>query len=195
MSDGQAVVIPAKGAPLRDSDPSPVEVYRCVMSGDTDEAQYNVRIGTGDSDATVAIFEVPDNTHILDVGWRIRTAFDANCGLKIGDSDDPDGWGDTADLGATTVDTDIFWASNEFLKALAAYSLAGDTTTSEVSVPAYAKSGGKYVNPSSDHGKTKDAFPVNVTVDGTMTDVTKGLVDFYIKVFRSWDRDHIDRRG
>lgn len=195
MADGLAVTIPAKGMPLRDSDPSPVEVYRCVVSGDTTATQYDVRVGAGDSAGVVPVFYVPDNTYILDVGWKVRTAFTAAVDIAIGDSDDADGWGDSTDLGATTVDTDINWAGNEFLKELSAYSLAGDTTVAEVGVPAYAKAGGRYVGPSSDHGATKDAFPVNLTFGGAATAIAAGLLDVYIKVFRAWDRDFKDRRG
>jgi hypothetical protein len=194
MADGLPVIIPAKTGGVMDSDPHPVSIYRCVLSGDTTAVQHDRRIGAGDSAATVAVFNIPDNSIVLDVGWRVRTAFDANCGLKIGDSDDVDGWGDTADLGATTADTQIYWGSGALFAAITAYSLAGDTTVAEVAVPAYPKNGGKSIGSSSDHGLNKDAFPINVTVDGTMTAVTAGLVDIYVKIAHGYDRDMIDRR-
>jgi hypothetical protein len=188
MASGQAVYIPAKGGPLRDSDPAVVEIYRCVVASSSGGGNANVLLSTGDSAAVVPIFRVPDNSMILDVGWRVRTAFTAAMDIAIGDSDDDNGWGEVAQIGCTVADTDIMWASKGFMVDTGHLG-SDDPVTFQ---PALV--GGKYIGSSSDHGLDKDNFPISILCDNVPATLA-GLMDVYIKIARGWDRDFIDRRG
>ena len=190
MASGLAVYIPAKGAPLRDSDPSVVEVYRCVISGSDGGGNANVVLSSGDSAAVVPIFRVPDNTMILSVGWRVRTAFTAAVDISIGDSDNSTGWASIAQVEATTADTDVMWAEKGFLFDTGHLG-SDDPVTFQ---PAYV--GGKYIGSTAIHGLEKDQFPICITLENTPAGgFDAGLMDVYVKLVRGWDRDFIDRRG
>jgi hypothetical protein len=190
MASGLAVYIPAKGAPLRDADPSLVEIYRCVISGSDGGSNANVILSSGDSAAVVPIFRVPDNTMILDVGWRVRTAFTAAVDISMGDSDNSTGWASIAQIDATTADTDVMWC----MKGIAIDAGHLDSDEPITFQPIYA--GGKYIGSTAEHGLEKDQFPIYITLENTPAGgFDAGLMDVYVKLVRGWDRDFIDRRG
>jgi len=171
MADGSAITLPLRTDPIPEGVPSALKVYKVTVSGDTTATQFDRRVGSGDSAATVAIFTVPYGYHIYDVGWRVVTAFTAGATLTIGDTDDADGWAKTGDIAATVVDTEVLWSRGVAFEFLASTTDIADTTV----FPAYAAMG-RFVEADT----VGSPLNMNIVTAGTMTDIVGGLIEIYM---------------
>lgn len=130
-------------------------------------AKFTVGATSGDvtitSSANYNVCDLPANVFIFDVGWQVTTAFTADVDLEIGlTGDDPNGFAEVNEVGATTADTGIYWCRGLGAGADAA---GTDASTS----PAYSLHG--VLVPA-----TEDSL--NVTVN-TATAAT-GVMDIYM---------------
>lgn len=206
MADGNALILPIyDGLVTPDDAILGLEIARVVISGDTTAVGYDLRIDSDDSGTPVPVVVIPNQTYIWDVGWKVTTAFVAATILSIGDSDDADGWASSANLAATTADTDISWAGHTALLALQTYAeaidarvslihgtsdLAADTTVgpavSAVTIPTYGFSGGRFIG-----GDTTvaDTFGIWLTIDAPAGGPTLGNLEVFVKFSRVWGRN------
>ena len=99
-----AKVAPIQGDPIPDGLPS-VEKWVKVTYGAT---HGNVQFDT-DNEVTT-LFTLPQYGYYTEVGTRVATVFNAGVDLVLGDTDDPNGWSEVADLDATAADSSIMWA-------------------------------------------------------------------------------------
>lgn len=203
MADGSPVLLPIYAE--RDTPDSAIlsmEIARVVVSGDTDNLDVNLRLDSDDSDAAVALVEVPNQTFIYDVGWKVATAFDSNCIFTLGDCNDAAGWGASGDIEATATDGTINWAGQRALHALEVYAEAIDDritaaigstnavdTIAPVSTtvsPAYGWAGGKYIG---DDTTVVDTFAITLTVKSDPDGPDLGNLEVYVKFARVWGRN------
>ena len=205
MADGSPVRIPIyAGRETLDSAILSMEIARVVIDGDTLVVDADIRLAAADSAAAVAIMEIPNQTYLYDVGWRVVTVFDTGTNISIGDCDDADGWASSANVAATVADTDISWAGETALSVLHTYTeaveaqvaardatsdLPASTTAppSAVTIPVYGFSGGKYIG-----GDTTvaDTFSITLTI-GTVDAAgpSSGSLEVYAKFARVWGRN------
>lgn len=203
MADGSPVRIPIyAGRDTPDTAILGMEIARVVVSGDTTNLGADIRLDSDDSDAAVAIFEIPNQTFVYDVGWKIVTAFDSNCIFTLGDCADADGWGASGDITATATDATINWAGLSAFTALEVYAEAIDdritaaiasTNTvdtiapcSTIATPAYGITGGKYIG---DDTTVVDTFSITVTVKSDPDGPDLGNMEVFVKFARVWGRN------
>lgn len=117
MPSGSAIVIPQKSE-LAGGNVGIMQIAKCLVvvdsiAPDTDVA--DIILASGDSAAVQALFTFPNGAFIWDVGWKVETAFTASVTLTLGDTDDADGWGAAAMIGATAADTEMDWSSRQVM--------------------------------------------------------------------------------
>jgi len=94
--------LPVAGDDLSDGFPSVEKIVKCTLGH---------ALGDVTDSGVAGICTVPINAQVIDVGWMVEALFDGSLTITLGDTDNAAGWAEAADVGATTVDTYINWAS------------------------------------------------------------------------------------
>ena len=156
-------VIPVAGDKLSDGFPSVEKIVKVTCGATSGEVLMVT--STGD---VFPLCTVPQYASVTDVGWMVDLAFTAAVDLTLGDTADPDGWAEVDDIAATTVDTNIQWASQP-------YNATDGTSTN----PPYGYSGKLY-----DTG----AADISCVVD--TADAATGKMSVYIKYHMAYGQKH-----
>jgi hypothetical protein len=161
--------IPVAGDRLSDGFPSVEKIVKATCGATSGE----VLMVTSSGDV-FGLCTIPQYAQIMDVGWMVDLAFTASVDLKIGDTDDDDGWAEVDDVGATTTDTGIVWSSK---RIVAVSDTAGVLQTS--TQPAYALTTPLYSTAGKD---------INIVVDSA--DPATGKMSVYIKYHMAYGQKH-----
>lgn len=154
--------IPVTGDRLVDGFPSVEKIVKCTFGATSGEV-------LGTTQTAFGLCTMPQYAQITDVGWMVDLAFTASVDLSVGDTDAADGWAEVADVGATTTDTGITWASN----------LGRFATTDSSTSPAYSIAGTLYSTAGKD---------INVTV--ASANPATGKLSVYIKYHMAYGQKH-----
>jgi len=113
--------VPVVGDRLSDGFPSIEKIVKCTFGATSGEV-------TCDTSGVFAVCTLPAFAQLTDVGWMVEAKFNDDVGIAIGDTDDPNGWAEIADVLATVADTLIYWSSR----------FSGAASTATDSGPVYA---------------------------------------------------------
>jgi len=155
--------IPVTGDKLSDGFPSIEKIVKCTFGATSGEV-----LGITSSGDVFGLCTVPQYAQVTDVGWMVDKIFTAAVDLSIGDTDDPNGWAEVDDVGATTIDTYIMWASR-------LYNATDGTSTN----PAYALAAPLYSTAGKD---------INIVVD--TADPATGQLSVYVKYHMGFGQKH-----
>jgi len=108
--------LPVAGDDLSDGFPSVEKIVKCTLGH---------ALGDVTDSGVAGICTIPINTQVTDVGWMVEVAFDGSLTITLGDTNAAAGWAESGDVGATTVDTYINWASaHDSASSAPAYAIA-----------------------------------------------------------------------
>lgn len=163
-------------------DPDPYNGIRCASflyagASDADTTLYDAiyEASTDAPDDTVPLFSVPVGAIIHDVGWRVRTVFDASVTLAVGDSDDTNGYAETADINCTADGDSVIITTIGSAMRASFFGTTGTAVPAAAWTPAYAQQLPKLVFNSS--AANAD---VKISAIHGGADASKGVCEFFI---------------
>jgi hypothetical protein len=113
-----AITLPLAGDNIPDGFPSVDKIVKVIFGSTSGDI-------TSDTQETVELVTFPQYAIVRDIGYQVVTAFTASVTMTLGDTTNAAGWFDAAQMGCTTADTGILWASAA-ARTSSAGSSAGD---------------------------------------------------------------------
>ena len=154
--------IPVTGDRLVDGFPSVEKIVKVTCGATSGE----VLMITASGDV-FGLCTMPQYAQITDVGWMVDLAFTAGVDLTIGDTDAAGGWASEAEVGATTTDTGITWATR------LVQSSAADSGPAYALAPPLYSTAGKDIN-----------------IVSAVTAAATGKLSVYIKYHMAYAQKH-----